>query len=120
MQQLVRLRTLLHPTYRGVAFVFASGKALRTLMPFLLIALLLGSALLAPSHWMLGVLFLAQAIVYSLAFVVKKTGPERAPAPLQILHYLIQGHLAGLIGAMRYLTKQDRGRWVRAKVAVGG
>jgi len=42
------------------------------------------------------------------------------PPILQVVHYLVQGHLAGLVGAVRYLRKQDRGPWRRAQVAVGG
>lgn len=119
LQQLVRLSTLLRPSYRGIAFVFASGKALRALMPFVLLALLAGSALLAPAHPLFLVLLIGQIIVYGLAFVVQRIGPGRVPAPLQVVHYLVQGHLVGLIGSLRYLLKQEGGRWKRANIAIG-
>jgi cellulose synthase/poly-beta-1,6-N-acetylglucosamine synthase-like glycosyltransferase len=115
LQQLIRLRALLHPSYRGVAFAFASGKALRVLTPFLLVILLLGSGLLAPSEPVFAALFLAQILVYGMAFTVQRIGPERVAAPLQAVHYLVQGHLASLVGAMRYLLRLERGRWKRAK-----
>ena len=56
-QQLARFRGILRPAFRGVAFAFGSGKALRVLMPFCLLWLLVGSALLAPEHGIFAVLF---------------------------------------------------------------
>ena len=120
MQQLVRLGALLRPSRRGVAFVFASGKALRALMPFLLIFLLVGSALLSGTSWVFLALLLLQLIVYLTAFVVQGAGPARVPWPLQAVHYLVQGHLVGLIGSVRYLLGLERGRWRRAKMATPG
>jgi len=120
MQQLIRLTSLLRPSLRGVAFVFASGKALRAVMPFLLLLILIGSALLARSSWFFLVLFVVQVIVYTTAFVVQRVGPERVPWPLQALHYLVQGHLVGLIGSARYLLGLERGRWHRAKLGLSG
>lgn len=117
MQQLIRLRSLLRPSFRGVAFVFASGKALRVLMPFLLVLLLMGSLLLAFDHWVFLALFLGQILVYGVAFAVQMVGPRRVPGPLQALHYLVQGHLASLLGALRYLLGLERGRWKRANIS---
>ncbi|HYN77144.1 MAG TPA: glycosyltransferase family 2 protein, partial [Lamprocystis sp. (in: g-proteobacteria)] len=51
MQQLIRMSSLLRPSHQWVAFVFASGKALRAVMPFLLLLILIGSAALAPVSW---------------------------------------------------------------------
>ena len=118
MQQLVRLGALLRPSLRGVAFVFASGKALRALMPFLLLLLLGGSAVLAVHSRVFLALFLVQAVVYLTAFVVQRIGPARVVWPLQALHYLVQGHLVGLVGSVRYLLGLERGRWRRANLAL--
>ena len=120
LQQLVRLGALLRPSLGKVAFVFASGKALRALMPFVLLLLLCGSAALAAGSWAFLALFLSQVVVYLAAFVVQRLGPARAPWPLQVAHYLVQGHLVGLVGSLRYLLGLERGRWRRAKSAPGG
>lgn len=120
MQQLVRLGGLLHPSLREVAFVFASGKALRAVMPFLLLFLLAGSGVLAWDSWFFRLLFLLQVVVYLMAFVVQGVGPDRVPWPLQALHYLVQGHVVGLVGSLRYMLGLERGRWRRAKMTLTG
>ena len=50
LQQLLRLKHLLLPKYKGVAFTFASGKGLRVLVPFLMYTTLIGSILLAAEN----------------------------------------------------------------------
>ena len=120
MQQLIRMSGLLRPSLQWVAFVFASGKALRALMPFLLLLILVGSAALAPLSWFFRILFVVQVIVYLTAFVVQRAGPSRFPWPLQALHYLVQGHVVGLVGSARYLLGLERGRWHRATLSVAG
>ncbi|HYN78084.1 MAG TPA: glycosyltransferase family 2 protein, partial [Lamprocystis sp. (in: g-proteobacteria)] len=54
------------------------------------------------------------------AFVVQRVGPGRFPWPLQALHYVVQGHVVGLVGSARYLLGLERGRWQRAALAVSG
>lgn len=84
----MRLKRLLLPRQRGVAFVFASGKALRVLIPFLLIIAFFGCVMLASKS----VLFASLAVGQGLA-------------------YLVSGHFASLIGTLRYLLGLERGRW---------
>lgn len=111
LQQLVRLRRLLHPRYRGIAFAFASGKALRTIMPFLMIQAFVGSILLAPTHVAFALAAGVQALLYATA-LLPMLFPARAwPAPVASITYLVRGHLCGLLGATRYLLTQRRHGW---------
>ena len=119
VQQLVRLARLLCPRHGGVAFAFASGKALRALMPFCLLGLLVGSALLAVQSPFFLTLLLAQCVVYGLAAYRQFTLPRSAAKPLATVHYLVTGHLAGLIGAIRYLLGLERGRWQKLTTLMG-
>jgi cellulose synthase/poly-beta-1,6-N-acetylglucosamine synthase-like glycosyltransferase len=114
MQQLVRLRRLLHPRYRGIAFAFASGKALRAVMPFLMLSCLAGSAALGPLSPAFAALYAAQALAYGLAGWCQAMAPRRVPRGIQKIHYLVSGHLAGLIGGTRYILGLERGGWRRA------
>jgi len=97
LQQLLWLWQLLLPRYRGIAFAFASGKALRVVMPFLMLSSLFGSLMLAPGSWPFAVLGIGQLLLYGMA----------------ASHYLVSGHIQGLLGVVRYLAGLERGRWQR-------
>lgn len=114
LQQAWRMRHLLHPRHRGVALAFASGKALRAVMPFLLLALLLGSLLLAPFSLLFALLAAGQVAAYAVAAHHHRHVGEPAPRAIVMIHYLVNGHWAGLIGGLRYLFGMERGRWHRA------
>ena len=113
MQQLLRLKRLLSPSYGRIAFSFASGKGLRVLMPFLMLIALIGSLWLAPHS----LLFLGAAVLQLLAYALAGWQLLMRPVnthPLsQTLGYLVGGHIAGLVGALRYLCGLERGRWKR-------
>ena len=113
LQQLIRLKHLLSPRYRGVAFLFLSGKALRVAMPFLMIAALAGSLLLANGSWFFAFLALAQLLFYGLATWQLATRRESASRYLKLMAYFVDGHLATLSGILRYLLGLERGRWKR-------
>jgi cellulose synthase/poly-beta-1,6-N-acetylglucosamine synthase-like glycosyltransferase len=117
LQQAWRLRRLLHPRHRGIAFAFASGKALRAVMPFLLLATLAGSLWLAPQSLPFALLAAAQLLVYSVALWRQFNPRTRVPGVVNTLHYLVSGHVAGLVGGVRYLAGLDRGHWRRATLA---
>ncbi len=114
LQQAWRLRRLLHPRHRGIAFAFASGKALRAVMPFLLLATLAGSLWLAPQSLPFALLAAAQLLVYAVALWRQLNPRARVPGVVNTLHYLVGGHVAGLVGGVRYLVGLDRGHWRRA------
>jgi cellulose synthase/poly-beta-1,6-N-acetylglucosamine synthase-like glycosyltransferase len=114
MQQAIRMRRLMLPTYGGIAFAFLSGKALRAVMPFLMLFCLLGSAMLTADSMLFAAALLAQIGVYGLALARHLIPHCRWPRPVDTIHYLVGGHVAGFIGASRYLLGLERGRWRRA------
>ena len=62
---------MLNPSFKSVAFTFASGKGLRTLMPFLLILILFGCASLALENIFFCFLLILQIWIYGIAIVVQ-------------------------------------------------
>jgi len=113
VQQLLRLKRLLLPQYGGVAFTFASGKGLRVLMPFLMLICLFGSLLLAMEYLLFAIMAGGQLLAYSLAAWQLCFPDNHRHRYLRTLSYLVSGHIAGLIGTLRYLFGLDKGRWKR-------
>ncbi|MDP2561333.1 glycosyltransferase family 2 protein [Psychrobium sp. 1_MG-2023] len=106
LQQLIRFRGLLSPKYRAVAFMFGSGKALRVLMPLLLIGAWLGSGLLATSHWFFLMAAIGQSALYAAVILFELIKPQQ-PNPLwQTLYYLVSGYTANLLGCIHYAVNR--------------
>jgi lipopolysaccharide/colanic/teichoic acid biosynthesis glycosyltransferase len=111
LQQVLRLRRLLLPRYKGTAFTFASGKGLRAIAPFLLVLSFGGSLALASSSSLFAAAAVLQGVSYALAGLRHLT-PDRAwPRPIESVHYLVSGHVAGLIGATRFLARLGDAGW---------
>lgn len=113
LQQLLRLKRMLLPRYGRLAFIFASGKGLRVLMPFLMIITLVGSLTLSSGHTLFALLAAAQLFAYTLAGWHIVFQPSRANRLGQTLAYLVNGHLAGLAGALNYTLGLEKGQWKR-------
>jgi cellulose synthase/poly-beta-1,6-N-acetylglucosamine synthase-like glycosyltransferase len=109
MQQVLRLKRMLHPHYKGIAFTFASGKALRVAMPFLMLTALIGSVSLAPSSAVFLLLAAVQISLYLLAFI--QLALKANNKLLNILVYLVSGHMAGFVGALSYLFNDNKTPW---------
>ncbi|UXI00240.1 sugar transferase [Photobacterium sp. TY1-4] len=109
LQQLIRCRFLLRPSLLTSAWIFMSGKGLRTLMPFILLLFLLLSFALALNGSLIATgLSIAQILGYSLALL-----PEigvRAGVLVK-LNYLVRGYAASLKGMVAYLCGQYRQGW---------
>jgi cellulose synthase/poly-beta-1,6-N-acetylglucosamine synthase-like glycosyltransferase len=103
LQQAFRMRSLLLPKYRGTAFTFASGKVLRVAMPYLMITALLGSLWLSTYHSVFLMLASAQVAIYTLYFSTEILRIGGSFKPLQILKYLLRGHINGLKGSADYM-----------------
>jgi len=130
IQQVIMLRQLFHPKYRGVALAFLSGKGLRVAMPIFLLISFLGSFLLffIPFFAFLAVM---QLLVYFIVIVFhftqtratpdaenecKKEGYTRCGSSLSAkllntLYYLVRGYTANLIGFFRYFSGTAKTRW---------
>ncbi|MES9858890.1 MAG: glycosyltransferase family 2 protein [Sedimenticola sp.] len=116
LQQLIRLWGMLRPKHKGVAFAFASGKALRVLMPLLLLITLFGSLWLAQDYRLFQVMALTQVLIYTLAVGYHFGHGNMTNKLLDTLDYLVSGHLAGLIGSWNYLTGHHRRPWQRVGI----
>ncbi|PQJ68021.1 sugar transferase [Photobacterium angustum] len=109
LQQLIRCRFVFNLHQPGVKWLFASGKGLRTLMPFLFIMYLSITCYLAVhgSHlalWLTGL----QVVGYGLAALPLLGVKNKL---LDKLHYLIGSYLSSLIGMLRYIFGQFRHGW---------
>ncbi|UTV26736.1 sugar transferase [Photobacterium atrarenae] len=109
LQQLIRCRFLLRPSLLSSAWLFFSGKGLRTLMPFILILFLLLSVVLTATGSPFAAVMLAgQLLGYGLA-MLPNIGLRNGV--LVKLNYLVRGYLASLLGMLAYLRGQYRQGW---------
>ncbi|WP_285817672.1 sugar transferase [Echinimonas agarilytica] len=104
LQQVVRLRHMMLPRFKGQAFAFFSGKALRVAVPLLLIVSAFGSAYLAFESLMFGVLLGLQLAGYSLALLPRVFPSISFPNVMKTLNYLIEGHAACFYGSLEYVV----------------
>ncbi|MBL8670565.1 MAG: glycosyltransferase [Alphaproteobacteria bacterium] len=117
LQQLLRLPALLSPARPGVALAFASGKALRALMPFVLAigaAALGGLAVTAGAIGdMARLAALGIAAAGGLMACRDAILPRAVARPVRLLRYALLGYAASGWGALRYLAgSYDKG-WRR-------
>ncbi len=113
MQQLIRLRALLLPGIKleriWASWMFFSGKTLRVIMPYILMSLLVFSALLATESILFMLLFFSQVSVYLIAIIHQYLNNLQSSNRffnnklVKVISYLCQGHLMGFIGSASYL-----------------
>ena len=114
MQQAVHLADLFSPKYKGVAFAFISGKGLRLIAPYLMIACFaLSIALINHPVFLVGTI--AQVSLYSLAALGHVFPKIFSHKYCQLLTYIVAGHTANLIGGLRYLFGLESTRWTRVQ-----
>ncbi|AJR07344.1 intercellular adhesion protein A [Photobacterium gaetbulicola Gung47] len=109
LQQLIRCRFVFRHSHHGARWLFTSGKAMRTVMPFILIGYLLLSLSLAIQGSALALaLIVLQAAGYIAAtlplFGVSSKATDK-------LHYFVSSYAASLIGMLRYLLGHFRSGW---------
>ncbi len=102
-QQLIRLFKCLHPRLGFSAFTFASGKALRALMPFFMIFAWFGSFYLSFSYTFFLFLFLGQSSIYICVALSYFSIFTIKYSFFTVIYYLVMGHYANLIGTLNYL-----------------
>lgn len=115
MQQIIRLKSLLLPginlSRSWVSWMFASGKVLRVLMPYLLLVLLIISGYLATNSAVFFMLLLGQLTVYLIALIHQISIHFHTcnhvfnNKLVRMISYLCQGHLMGFVGSASYLQK---------------
>lgn len=112
MQQTLRLVRLFNPARPAVAFTFFSGKGLRLLTPYLVIASCIGCIYLHEQ------LFFAVALVAQLAVIFTSVlvtifSRHFSGKVSVCLRCLFTGHAANLIGGMRYLLGKSETKWTK-------
>ena len=103
LQQMIRFKSLLLPKYKGVAFTFASGKALRVFMPLILIIAWLGSLALTTTAPFFMVAASVQSLIYLSVIIFGLVQPQHPNKIWQTLYYLVSGYTVNLIGCVYYI-----------------
>lgn len=112
LQQVLRLPALASPRRRGLAFVFLSGKALRPLIPFLVLATFIATlAASLMSDPVMTAFLLVQLSLAALAVAAIVFRKAHMPKPVQWLGYLTEGHSASFVGAVRYIAGRESKPW---------
>ncbi|MBK8175953.1 MAG: sugar transferase [Rhodospirillales bacterium] len=115
LQQLLRLRQLIHPRFGGTAFAFASGKGLRAITPLLLLLAVVGSLALAGQ----AMVFAAPAVVAAAACGVTVASTlwpgGRWPRTVDRISYVVSGYVAAFVGSCRYLLGREGCGWGGAR-----
>jgi cellulose synthase/poly-beta-1,6-N-acetylglucosamine synthase-like glycosyltransferase len=111
LQQLLRLPQLLAPSMGWTAFNFFSGKALRAVMPLLIMLQLLLCLALATQSFELLLFALLQIAGFICAWLSSYLPEQKINKYLNILFYLANGYRCSLLGSLRYLLGLERGCW---------
>ncbi|MCG9554466.1 glycosyltransferase family 2 protein [Vibrio sp. Isolate31] len=112
MQQAILLFGLFSPKFKGIAFTFFSGKGLRLLTPYLMIACLMCSILLR-DYLVFEVLLWAQVAVYTIGVLGCILPKRLINKPISLVSYFIVGHYANFIGGIRYIIGLENSPWTR-------
>lgn len=112
MQQAIRLANLANPRLGWLAFVFLSGKALRPMVPFLLLVAVASTGVLAyRGNPVFGALFAFELAVLGCAALVIWQRRLARVWPFGLLGYAVEGHTASFLGAMTFLLGKPLTAW---------
>ncbi len=115
LQQAVRLRGLLLPSFKGVAFNFLSGKVLRVLMPLCLVLFYLASMVLATQYTLFALLAIGQTLFYAAAvyqhhWLANNDSGKQPQRLIAVIYYFASGYWFSLVGMTEYLLKKQEFR----------
>jgi cellulose synthase/poly-beta-1,6-N-acetylglucosamine synthase-like glycosyltransferase len=105
LQQAYRLRRLLLPGVKGVAFNFLSGKVLRVLMPVCLILFYIASLILATEFVIFALLLAGQSVFYGLALFHHNSKCKQSNRIIDVIYYFAAGHWYSFVGMAEYLIR---------------
>lgn len=111
IQQVMRLKRLMLPKYRYVAFLFVSGKGLRITMPFLLITTYISNAFMLSLHDVFIAEFILQNLFYAFMFLDLRYEFEYKNRVVKLISYIFRGHLNSLLGALDYMVHKGKIPW---------
>lgn len=110
-QQMLMLLPILNPKYGWNAINFASGKALRALMPFLLLFIFICNAYLITINDYFLVTFAAQILLYGGVFLLNISRSVPKTGALKLVCYLVNGYWVALIGSTKYVLGLQEKIW---------
>lgn len=115
LQQALKLWRLADLRRPGLAFLFLSGKGMRPFIPLIaFFGLIAGLVLAANGDMLAGTLVALGLAGVALAGFLMWLRPTWMPGKLATFVYLVQGHVASLIGAVKLLTGQMDVQWSKA------
>ena len=118
LQQVLRLRNLADPRRGWVAFAFLSGKALRGVLPFVILTMLASSfALAVQGSRFFQLAFALEVLLIALGAwggSIPRLRKGRLTGPMI---YLLEGYLALGVGAAYVLSRRGRHVWRMSKLS---
>jgi len=112
-QQLIYLLPLLSPKYGWNAINFASGKALRAVMPFIFIFIFISNSYLVPIHSFFLSLLACQISLYGLVMIINLFDISPKLNALRLICYLINGYWVALKGSLKYIFGLQEKVWTK-------
>ncbi len=112
-QQLIYLLPLLSPKYGWNAVNFASGKALRAIMPFIFVFIFISNVYLMPIHYFFLSLLACQICLYSLVMLINVFHMAPKWNALRLLCYLVNGYWVALKGSLKYIFGLQEKIWTK-------
>ena len=112
-QQLVYLLPLLSPKYGWNAINFASGKALRAIMPFIFVLILVCNIYLAFIHTLFIAILVGQVCLYSLVMIINTFHLSPRLNAVKLICYLVNGYWVALKGSLKYILGLQEKIWTK-------
>ncbi len=112
-QQLVYLLPLLSPKYGWNAINFASGKALRAIMPFIFIFIFVCNIYLVPIHSLFVSLLVCQVCLYGFVIATNLLNISPTLGALKLVCYLVNGYWVALKGSLKYIFGLQERIWTK-------
>ena len=112
-QQLIYLLPLLSPKYGWNAINFASGKALRAVMPFIFIFIFISNIYLVPIHYLFLSLLACQISLYGLVMLINVFDISPKLNALRLICYLVNGYWVALKGSLKYIFGLQEKVWTK-------
>ena len=115
-QQLFRLIGLGNFRHARLAFVFLSGKGLRVLMPYLIVAALAAvTAMGVQGRTLYKLISVAIILAMSVAYLANIGRDEDMPSIVAKFAYFVRGNLASLLGSAAYVAGAYNKAWQPAR-----
>jgi len=112
-QQLVYLLPLLSPKYGWNAINFASGKALRAIMPFIFVFIFVCNIYLASIYSIFVPILVCQVFLYSFVIFINLFHISPKLNALKLICYLVNGYWVALKGSLKYIFGLQEKVWTK-------